>query len=102
MALPPSVELLAGCVVAVVLFAFGCATTLGSSIRTLAENLIMVLLTEGAILMVLRSPLDWMHLHGHLLTDWSLVLGTGLTLVGILLNHLAGRSRPTRRKHRVG
>ncbi len=97
-----SSELLAGCVVALVVFAFCCGTALGSSFRTIVEDALMVLLTEGAMNVAFRSPLDWAHLHGSPLINWALLAGTGLALIGVFLNHLAGRSGHNRNRRRTG
>ena len=94
-------NLLTACGAAIVLWAGGCALVLGCSVRTWIEDLLMVLLTEGTMALAFRTSLDWVHLHGRALTDWSLIAGTGLALTGILLNHLARRA-PTGKKHRAG
>ena len=100
LALPAFGALTAGCVMTILFFTVGCAAALGSSFRTLVEDALMVVLTEGTANFAFHSPLDWARLNGRGLTDWSLVAGTGLALLGILLNHLARRSSP-RKKHRA-
>ena len=90
----------AGCFAAVFLCTVACATVLGSSVRTLLEDILMVVLTEGTARLAIRSPLDWIRPYGKGMSTWTLVAGTGLAMVGILLNHLALRSGP--RKHRMG
>lgn len=88
------------CAAALLLAMAGCRLALGGSLRTSLQDLLMIALTESTIVLAFRSPMDLAHLHGSLLRHWSVGLGTGLAVVGILLNHLADSRRPRPRRMR--
>ena len=58
----------------------------GSGLITLGDIALVVVL-ELSTPVLLRSPLDFAHLHGNSLMQWSVALGTAIAILAILMHH---------------
>ena len=81
------VNWVAVCTLAIVLAMFACSMRFGGSGRASMTDLTLVVALELAAPAVLRSPIDFAHLHGYSLVQWSAALGTAAAILAILIHH---------------
>jgi len=98
LSLAASTQLVVGSAAVIVLVICGCSAALGSSGRTFVEDILMVVLTESTSRLLVQSPVARTLGHGSALESWSLLTGTALAALGILLNHLVRRTGGKRKK----
>src|SRR5579883_3182623 len=67
---------------ALVVVAGVCAFAFGSCLHTVVLDLLLIVLAQLAVAVVLSSPLDVFHLQGGVRSQWSIALGTLLSIVG--------------------
>lgn len=78
---------LAVCAIAILLVILACSIHFGGSRMITVGDLALVIVLELAAPLLLRSPLDFAHLRGYSLAQWSAALGTAVAILAIVAHH---------------
>lgn len=100
LAVVPLTDIAAGCGVAIVMCLLICHRVIGGDKPNVVADVLMIALTEMVAQIVFRTPLFRQYLDPRNPVRSSWIVGSGLALVGIILNHLASRNRFDRGKFR--